>query len=99
MAPEGNLAWDLAVVLETLCRLPFEPTEEISDRHLTLKTKFLLPISSLKRVGDLQALSVASSYLDFVPGLAKAFPYPCAGYIPKVPSSTPWPVVLQVFST
>ncbi len=49
----------LAVVLEALCRPPFEPTEEISDRHLTLKTTFLLAISFLKRVGDLQALSVA----------------------------------------
>ncbi len=29
--------WDLAVVLEALCRPPFEPIEEISDHHLTLK--------------------------------------------------------------
>ncbi len=42
---------DLAVVLEALCRPPFEPIEEISDPHLTLKTIFLLAISSLKRVG------------------------------------------------
>ncbi len=37
------------------------------------------------------------SYLDFAPGLAKAFLYPRAGYVPKVPSSTPRPVVLQAF--
>ncbi len=30
--------WDLAGVLEALCRPPFKPFEEISDRHLTLKT-------------------------------------------------------------
>ncbi len=89
--------WDLAVVLDALCRPPFEPIEEISDCLLTLKTVFLLAISSLKRVGDLQALSVAPSYLDFAPGLAKAFLYPHAGYVPKVPSSTPQPVVLQAF--
>ncbi len=89
--------WDLAVVLEALCRLPFELIEEISDHLLTLKTVFLLAISSLKRVGDLQALSVAPSYLDFAPGLAKAFLYPRSGYVPKVPSSTPQPVVLQAF--
>ncbi len=89
--------WDLAVVLEALCRPPFESIEEISDRLLTLKTVFLLAISSLKRVGDLQALSVAPSFLDFAPGLAKAFLYPRAGYVPKVPSSTPRPVVLQAF--
>ncbi len=42
--------WDLAVVLEALCKPPFEPLEEVSDRVLTLKTVFLLAISSLKRV-------------------------------------------------
>ncbi|KAI2644945.1 ORF V: Enzymatic polyprotein [Labeo rohita] len=64
--------WDLSLVLEALCRPPFEPIEEISDRHLTIKTVFLIAITSLKRVGDLQALSVAPSFLDFAPGLAKA---------------------------
>ncbi len=68
--------WDLAVVLEALCKPPFEPIEEVSERLLTLKTVLLLVISSLKRVGDLQALSVAPSFLDFAPGLAKAFLYP-----------------------
>ncbi len=87
--------WDLAVVLEALCRHQFKPIEEISDRQLTVKTTFLLAISSLKRVGYLQALSVAPFYLDFAPGLAKAFLYPRAGYVPKVSSSTPRPVVHQ----
>ncbi len=90
--------WDLAVVLEALCRPPFEPIEEISDCHLTLKTIFLLAISSLKRVGDLQALSVAPTHLDFVPGMAKAFLYPRVGYVPKFPHVMPQPVVLQAFS-
>ncbi len=90
--------WDLAVVLEALCRPSFEPIEEISDRHFTLKTVFLLAITSLKRVGDLQALSGAPTHLDFAPGMAKAFLYPRAGYVPKVPSVTPWPVILQAFS-
>ncbi len=89
--------WDLAVVLEALCKPPFEPIEEVSERLLTLKTVLLFAISSLKRVGDLQALSVAPSFLDFAPGLAKAFLYPRAGYVPKVPSSVPRPVVLQAF--
>ncbi len=89
--------WDLAVVLEALCIPPFEPIEETSDRRLSLKTTFLLAITSLKRVGDLQALSVAPSYLDFAPGLAKAFLYPRAGYTPKVPTTAPRPVVLQAF--
>ncbi|KAL0147294.1 hypothetical protein M9458_057396 [Cirrhinus mrigala] len=90
-------SWDLSVVLEALCRPPFEPIEEISDRHLTIKTVLLVAITSLKRVGDLQALSVAPSFLDFAPGSAKAFLHPRPGYIPKVPSSAPRPVVLQAF--
>ncbi len=90
--------WDLAVMLDALYRPPFEPIEEISNRHLTLKTVFLLAVSSLKRVGDLQALSVAPTHLDFAPGMAKAFLYPHAGCIPKVPYVTPQPVVLQAFS-
>ncbi|KAI2647883.1 DNA-directed RNA polymerase subunit B' [Labeo rohita] len=49
------------------------------------------------RVGDLQALSVAPSFLDFAAGLAKAFLHLRPGYIPKVPSSAPRPVVLQAF--
>ncbi len=55
-------------------------------------------ISSLKRVGDLQALSVASTHLDFAPGMAKAFLYPRVEHVPKVPHVTPQTVVLQAFS-
>ncbi len=40
---------------------------------------------------------MAPSYLDFAPGLAKAFLYPRAGYTPKVPTTAPRPVVLQAF--
>ncbi|KAL0169064.1 hypothetical protein M9458_037286, partial [Cirrhinus mrigala] len=75
--------WNLAVVLEALCNPPFKPIEEIFDWLLTIKTTLLLALSFLKWVGDLQAL-------DFAPGLAKAFLYPRAGYVPK-------PVVLQAF--
>ncbi|KAL0161734.1 hypothetical protein M9458_045459, partial [Cirrhinus mrigala] len=89
--------WDLAVVLEALCRPPFEPIEEIPDRLLTIKTALLLALTSLKRVGDLQALSVAPSHLEFAPGMTKAFLYPRPGYVPKVPTNTPQPVVLQAF--
>ncbi|KAL0177470.1 hypothetical protein M9458_026364 [Cirrhinus mrigala] len=89
--------WDLAVVLEALCRPPFESIEEIPVRFLTIKTALLLALTSLKRVGDLQALSVAPSHLEFAPGITKAFLYPRLGYVPKVPTNTPQPVVLQAF--
>ncbi|KAL0149156.1 hypothetical protein M9458_055588, partial [Cirrhinus mrigala] len=71
--------WDLAVVLEALCRPPFEPIEEIPVRFLTIKTALLLALTFLKWVGDLQALSVAPSHLEFAPGMTKAFLYPRAG--------------------
>ncbi|KAI2655685.1 Retrovirus-related Pol polyprotein from transposon 17.6 [Labeo rohita] len=63
----------------------------------TIKTALLLALTSLKWVGDLQALSVAPSHLDFAPGMAKSFLYPRVVYIPKVPTTTPQPVMLQAF--
>ncbi|KAI2649105.1 Transposon Ty3-G Gag-Pol polyprotein [Labeo rohita] len=89
--------WDLAMVLEALCRPPIDPIEESSNHHLSTRTVLLLALTSLKRVGDLQALSVAPSHLDFAPGMAKAFLYPRSWYVPKVPSTAPWPIVLQAF--
>ncbi|KAI2653671.1 Transposon Ty3-G Gag-Pol polyprotein [Labeo rohita] len=62
-----------------------------------LWTVLLLALTSLKRVGDLQALSVAPSHLELSPGMIKAFLYPRLGYVPKVPNNTPQPVVLQAF--
>ncbi|CAM4672887.1 unnamed protein product [Leuciscus chuanchicus] len=90
-------AWDLAIVLEGLALAPFEPIEEVSEKFLTLKTLFLLAISSIKRIGDLQALSVAPSCLEFAPGMVKAFLHPRLGYIPKVPTNVGGPIVLQAF--
>ncbi len=58
---------------------------------------FLLAILSLKRVDDLQALSMAPLCLDFAPGMVKAFLHPRPGYVPKVPTVVPWPIVLQAF--
>ncbi|XP_048024136.1 LOW QUALITY PROTEIN: uncharacterized protein LOC125253920 [Megalobrama amblycephala] len=90
-------AWDLAVVLQGLSLAPFEPIEEVPVKFLTFKTLFLLAISSLKRIGDLQALSVAPSCLEFAPGMVKAFLHPRPGYVPKVPTNVVRPIVLQAF--
>ncbi len=64
---------------------------------LTLKALFLLAISSLKRIGDLQALSVEPSYLKFAPGMVKAFIHPRPGYVPKVPANVARSIMLQAF--
>ncbi len=64
-------SWDLSVILEGLVTAPFEPLESASDRILTLKVVLLLALTSLKRVGDLQAFSVSETCMDFAPGLVK----------------------------
>ncbi len=69
--PTAIPSWDLSVVLEGLVTAPFEPLESASDRILTLKVVLLLALTSLKRVGDLQAFSVSETCMDFAPGLVK----------------------------
>ncbi len=67
---------------------PFEPLESASERILTLKVALLLALTSLKRVGDLQAFSVSETCMDFAPGLVKVTLRPRPGYIPKVLSTS-----------
>ncbi len=80
-------SWDLSVVLEGLVTAPFEPLESAPERILTLKVTLLLALT-LKRVGDLQALSVSEMCMDFAPGLVKVTLRPRPGYIPKVLSTS-----------
>ncbi len=89
--------WDLPIVLQGLSLAPFEPLEEVPAEFLTLKALFLLAISSLKRIGDLQALSVAPSCLEFAPSMVKAFFHPRPGYVPKVPANVVRSIMLQAF--
>ncbi len=86
--PTAVPSWDLSVVLEGLVTAPFEPLESASERIMTLKVTLLLALTSLKRVGDLQALSVSEICIDFAPGLVKVTLRPRPGYIPKVLSTS-----------
>ncbi len=86
--PTAVPSWDLSVVLEGLVMAPFEPLESASERILTLKVTLLLALTSLKRVGDLQAFSVSETCMDFAPGLVKVTLRPRPGYIPKVLSTS-----------
>ncbi|KAL0192241.1 hypothetical protein M9458_010537, partial [Cirrhinus mrigala] len=90
-------AWDLAVVLEGLSLAPFEPLESATAKNLTFKMVFLLAITSLKRVGDLQGLAISPTCLEFAPGGVKAILHPRPDYVPKVPSNVARPVDLQAF--
>ncbi len=93
-------SWDLSIVLQGLSGHPFEPLETVTEKILTLKTVLLLALSSLKRVGDLQTLSISPSCMDFGPGLVKVLLRPRPGYVPKVASkpSRSQQVVLEAFS-
>lgn len=82
---------DLAEVLEGLSLAPFEPLDAALIRYITLKMAFLLAITSLKKVGDQQALSVISSCLEF------AILHPRPSYVPKVPSNVVFSIVLHAF--
>ncbi len=62
----GVPSWDLSTVLVGLMVAPFEPLESAPEHILTLNVTLLL---ALKRVGDLQALSVSKMFMDFAPGL------------------------------
>ncbi len=90
--PTAIPSWDLSVVLEGLVTAPFEPLESASDRILTLKVVLLLALTSLKRVGDLQAFSVSETCMDFAPGLVKL---PCGLGRVTFPRSCPRRSVLK----
>ena len=58
-------SWDLPVVLDGLCKPPFEPLESADLRILSLKTVLLVALTTTKRVSDIQALSTSSECLRF----------------------------------
>ncbi len=49
-------SWDLSIFLAGLQRGPFEPLDSVELKFLSLKTAFLTALTSIKRVGDLQAV-------------------------------------------
>ncbi len=76
--------WDLPTVLRALKSPPFGLLQSVDLRTLTLKTVLLLALASLKCMGDLQALSVSTSCLEFRPNDSKIVQKPRQGYILKV---------------
>ncbi len=79
--------WDLPTVLRALKGPPFEPLQSTNLRSLSLKTALLLALASVKRVGDLQALSISPACLEFGPNDSKVVLKPRHGYVPKVLST------------
>ncbi len=60
-------SWDLSIVLAGLQRGPFEPLDSVELKFLSAKTALLTALTSIKRVGDLQAFSVSEECLVFGP--------------------------------
>lgn len=88
-APHKQLvpSWDLLVVLRALTGPPFEPLSEVDMKLVSLKTAFLLALVSAKRIGDIQALSVSSTCMQFSGAGDKVIMRPNAAYTPKVVST------------
>ena len=57
--------WDLACVLGSLIKAPYEPLNQASLQFLTWKTVFLLTMASSKRRSEIHALSIEESHLRF----------------------------------
>ena len=57
--------WDLACVLSSLCKDPYEPLHKASLLHLTMKTVFLLTMAAAKRVSEIHALAMDTEHLRF----------------------------------
>ena len=53
----GPPAWNLDIVLRHLMSSAYEPLQSQSLRTLTKKVLFLMALATLKRIGELQALS------------------------------------------
>ncbi|KAL0148133.1 hypothetical protein M9458_056535, partial [Cirrhinus mrigala] len=62
---------------------PFEPIQSVDLNALFLKMALLTAFTSVNRVGELQALSINSSCLEFGPADSHIVLRPRPGYVPK----------------
>jgi len=76
--------WDLQLVLQSLQSAPFEPLVSGTLARLSWKVAFLLAVTTAKRIGELQALSVSDRFLTISPAGVRLRLNP--SFIPKVNS-------------
>ncbi|XP_056090764.1 polyunsaturated fatty acid 5-lipoxygenase-like [Rhinichthys klamathensis goyatoka] len=76
--------WDLQMVLNSLRLPPYEPLEQADIKSLSMKTAFLLAITSTRRVGELHALSVSPQCLRWGPEYNQVTLWPNPAFRPKV---------------
>ncbi len=80
-------SWGLSIVLAGLQRGPFEPLDSVKLKFLSAKTALLTALTSIKKVGDLQAFSASKGCLVFGPVYSHVVLRPRPGYVPKVPTT------------
>ncbi len=80
-------SWDLSIVLAGLQRGPVEPLDSVELKFLSLKTALLTALTSIKRVGDLQAFLVSEECLVFGPVYSHVVLRPRPGCVSKVPTT------------
>ncbi len=76
-------SWDLSLVLKSLTLPPFEPLEQSDLKWLSLKTAFLLAITSAKRVSELHALSVNTTCMRWNADDSVVALWPNPAFLPK----------------
>ncbi|XP_057713573.1 uncharacterized protein LOC130929952 [Corythoichthys intestinalis] len=81
--------WDLQLVLDSLCRPPFEPMDAAGPQWVARKAAFLLAVASAKRVGELHALSVSPSCMFWHPEGSGVTLWPNVVFMPKVLAGSP----------
>ncbi|XP_073429809.1 uncharacterized protein [Dendrobates tinctorius] len=74
--------WDLNLVLDALTVDPFEPIDTIPFKYLALKMALLVSLTSARRVGDIQALSIDPPFFQEYQDRLVLKPDPA--YLPKV---------------
>ncbi|KAG8573401.1 hypothetical protein GDO81_012391 [Engystomops pustulosus] len=76
--------WDLKLVLDALSRPPFEPLDSANIKNLTLKTTLLVAVTTARRLGEIQAISIKEPYMRVLSDRIILTLDP--GFIPKVTS-------------
>ncbi len=73
------------MVLAGLKKAPFEPLADASLKHLTLKTAFLVAITSARRVSEIHSLRADHGYLTM--NVNEVVLFPGLEFVPKVDSA------------
>ena len=90
-------SWGLVVVLDALCRQPFEPLGAVELKFPCLKTVLIVALTTSKRVSDIQALSVGPECMRFAADDRKVMLKPNAAFVPKNLQVVLTPAELVVF--